>query len=75
MAIAVISTPGLPARRLLDVLMRMAVISFTIPWQPPASSTPFPSTHDGVACPVTVHRHFFTIARLFRDDGGGCSSR
>ena len=37
MAMAVISTPRLPARRLLDVLVRMTVISCTIPWQLPRS--------------------------------------
>ena len=75
MAMAVISTPRLPAHRLLDVLMRMMVISCTIPWRLPGSSTLFAATHDGVACPVTVHPHFFTIACVSRDNGGGCPSR
>ena len=72
MAVAVISTPRLPARRLLDYLLRMTAISCMIPWQLPRSSTLFSSTHDSVACRVTVDPHFFTIARVPRDNGGGC---
>ena len=76
MAMAVIATPSFPACRLTGVLMRMAVTSFTIPWQLSRSSTIFTSPHDGVACPVTVHpRHLFTIAHVPRDSGGGCPSR
>ena len=75
MAMALISTPRLPTRRLLDVLLRMAIISFRIPWQLPWSSTLLASTHDGVACSVTVHPHFPTIARVPRDNGGGYPSR
>ena len=75
MAMAVMSTPRLPARRLLDVLTRMAVISFPILSQLPRSSTLFASTHDGVVCRVTFLPHFFTIARVSRDNGGGCPSR
>ena len=44
MAMAMISTPCLPTRRLLDVLVRMALISFTIPWRLPRSSTLFALT-------------------------------
>ena len=75
MAMAVISTPRLPARRLLEVLVRMTVISCTIPWQLPRSSTLFASTDEGVAGPVTVHPDFFTIAGVSPDSGGGCPSR
>ena len=75
MAMAVISTPRLSARRLLDVLVSMTVISCTILWQLPWSSTLFALTHDGVACRVTVYPHFFTIARVSRDNGGGCPSQ
>ena len=75
MAMAVIFGPRLPTRRLFDVLVRMTVISCMIPWQPPWSSTLFASTHDGVACRVTVHAHFLTIVRVSRDNGGGCPSR
>ena len=75
-AMPVIASPSFAARRHLSVVVRMAVICFTIPWQLSRSSTLFSSTHDGVACPVTVHPPtFFSIAHVPRDSGGGCPSR
>ena len=62
-AMEVIFTPSFPARRFLDVLVRTAIITFTIlavSWRLSRSSTPFSSAHDGVACPVTVHLPFFS---------------
>ena len=67
-AMAVIFTRSFPARRFLGVLVRMAIISFTIPavpWRLSRSSTLFSSTYHSVAYPVAVHPpKFFTIATI-----------
>ena len=47
MAMPVIATYSLPARRLLGVLVTMAVIPFRIPWQLSQSSRLFSPSNDG----------------------------
>ena len=64
-AMAVIYTTSFPACRFLVVLVRMAVISFSIlglSWWLSWSCTLFSSTHDGVASFITVHPPIFLIA-------------
>ena len=69
MAITVIFTPSFRARPFLGVLVRMAIISFTIPavsWHLSWSFTLVPSTDDGVAFPVSVHPLVLIVSCLAR---------
>ena len=56
MTMPVIASYSFPARRLLGVLVTMAVIPFRIPWQLSQSSRLFSSTHDGPSYQPLHHR-------------------